>query len=221
MKKFSLASFCIFFLCILWQQPSFAENLVNWGEKYINTKDKHLEILAHANEDDNYGQTILELLLHDVANDENICRFNIPVSKKNTLKVRHRFFNMSLSPDGKKLTVSKAPNAKIPKNDDCAKKLFGTYINLCPMLDTPPKTITITLKKLERGEVNTFIHYIHDGQEKMTIIDESVLSKDDYKRYIGQTIKAQYIISQYIDFDLEECTKDLFFIKFYDSNAPQ
>ncbi len=220
MKKFSLASFFIFFLCILLQQPCSAANLVNWGDKYFNTKHKHLEIQAYAEKDDN-GQTTLELLLYDNAKEEDICQFSTPIAKKNALKAKHRFFELSLSPDGKKLTVSKAPNAKMPKNDDCAKKLFGTYTNLCPQLDTDPKTITITLRDLKWNEVGTLVTYIHDGQAKTTWIHEGYLDKNTYKRNIGKTIKAQYIISQYIDFELQECTKELFFIKFYDSNTSQ
>ncbi len=219
MKKSSLVSFFIFFLCILVQQPGSAANLVNWGDKYFNTKHKHLEIQAYAEKGDN-GQTTLELLFYDNAKKEDICQFSIPISKKNALKAKHRFFALSLSPDGKKLTVSKAPNAKIPKND-CAKNIFGTYINSCPQLDTEPKTITITLKELEWAEVGTLVTYIHDGKEEETWVHEGYLDKNEYKRNIGKTIKAQYINSQYIDFELQECVNNLFFIKFYDSNTAQ
>ncbi len=197
MKRLFSAGLMFLAFFIFTQEVSFAKTI--WfGGDYTSKKDK-LEITisffgssqAFVNGINSFEAGFLEKNSRQLA-----CSFNVKVLQKKPFVGINEFYTLSLSKDGKELTISKTPNAKAGYNKDedkieCTEALFGKYISNCPTIDFDKRWTTIKVISVFRSEIGNHFEYLEKGKKKSIFINAN--EKQIFQEKIGKTIKVQVL----------------------------
>ncbi len=200
----------IAFICFFLLPPvsAFAE-VRRWGNEYFN---KENGVTLKADNAENPKIVSAHFINHSM-NTMNMyfCSFDAAMVNKDIHKAEFAFLTLTLSEDGKNLTV--APKKDVPKKVPDGIKvgcnldsIYGTYVNECPEVRFGAKEGVITLTYVDQHSHATFIKYILNGEHKWDYVD---IPANKLKKLMGKKVKVTYNDIQTFDEMDMACVKSV------------